>query len=866
MNDYKEQFSNPRSRNWLKGSVALNITQQGLAPFACKVCDDIRVKKLKIAIGYHFPDLCGNCSIVEVIPCDPKNNICNTGQCRFHKRLVFRPCLIVKCNDYRNTVADKIQKGIDIGCNSCRTAEIVQCDPGNRVCISGTCKFHMDPNTELFIRTRPCPNNICDTLRNAIQQTHRFKNPSWKNTDAREWCVNAWDIAKCFMPPDGYADVDNENKTDLNGIISVFINCEEFQKYFTADLSSRQNICAKVRDVGKNIRHAPGLEVTDDDLKVWLADLKALFSDPTFNKDNPLAKDAIDQLQQLEKDEILIERSDVAMGITDSVDYLQTLTAAHSTLKLQSRIDDLKVKVQEIPKQMEPSGMDKFESVTKADIGEEQKRWLIVGLCLNDVVSPPLRTYVGPIVEAEYQKFKNEIEAQQFPNYLKQYPPTNQDMNYRNINNNAQLLKVNDIPDWAKFDYRVKNAVDFSKLFVKSEKVHYKGFDNTCDQRTLLKIIEKMHLFPQPIKTVADKIRLEVRNQWAHVDFKEWDTERYEKCFELMTQVIKEMKPSEEKEIIDQLTYWKSNGMQFVSGQKTELELLESLTEKTKALTIYIKRREKTSDDKFETCINALTKISFSLDKYVQRQNENHAELESRVNTHDAMLKQHSKFIDVISALNRNQLGQKGVAASKGTIYKRELVDRFPKLEAKQLPHETETRAELDPECLETNANHSNIASTSSFISEKAVYDAVLLYAADDLEIAKKVLADLRTVSDEYKIDLFNNLPLANHDHFHAMEYVIAYSRYLLIIATERFSSDVLANYQFKMALYKFIESKEQRVVPIRLGQRPVTLPMELNVIKGLRYYSFDQNKCSDNTKDFIEGFKRLMQNENIRT
>ncbi|WAR07917.1 hypothetical protein MAR_017875, partial [Mya arenaria] len=236
-----------------------------------------------------------------------------------------------------------------------------------------------------------------------------------------------------------------------------------------------------VRDVGKNIRHAPGLEVTDDDLKVWLADLKALFSDPTFNKDNPLAKDAIDQLQQLEKDEILIERSDVAMGITDSVDYLQTLTAAHSTLKLQSRIDDLKVK--------------------------EQKRWLIVGLCLNDVVSPPLRTYVGPIVEAEYQKFKNEIEAQQFPNYLKQYPPTNQDMNYRNINNNAQLLKVNDIPDWAKFDYRVKNAVDFSKLFVKSEKVHYKGFDNTCDQRTLLKIIEKMHLFPQPIKTVADKVR-----------------------------------------------------------------------------------------------------------------------------------------------------------------------------------------------------------------------------------------------------------------------------------------------------------------------------------------------------------------------
>ncbi|XP_052809279.1 uncharacterized protein LOC128237737 [Mya arenaria] len=300
MYEYYKQFPTPGSQNWLKGSVAVNITKRGLAPFAFKVCDDIRVEKLKLAIKQHFPDLCGNCSIVEAIPCDPKNNICNAGQCRFHKDRVFRPCLIVKCNDYRNTVTDKIQKGIDIGCicNSCKITEIVSCNPRNKVCNSGRCRFHMDPNTKLNIHTRRCPNNICDTLRNAIQQTHRFGNPSWKNTDARKWCVNAWDIAKCFMPPDGYANVDNENDTDLNGIISVYINSDEFQQYFTADLSFPKNICDKVRDVGKNIRHAPGLEVTDDDLKVWLSDLKALFSDPTFKNDNPLAKDALDQLQQ----------------------------------------------------------------------------------------------------------------------------------------------------------------------------------------------------------------------------------------------------------------------------------------------------------------------------------------------------------------------------------------------------------------------------------------------------------------------------------------------------------------------------------------------------------------------------------------
>ncbi|XP_052809434.1 uncharacterized protein LOC128237897 [Mya arenaria] len=350
MEEYKNQFTTPGSRNWLKGSVAVNVSKRGLAPFACKVCDDIRVEQLTLAIKQLFPDLCENCSIVEVIPCDPNNNICNSGQCRFHKGRIFRPCPKVKCNDYRNTVIDKINKGIDIGChcNSCRTAEIVPCNPRN---------------TKQYIPTRPCPNNICGTLRNSIEQKHRFGNPSWKNTDARKWCVNAWDIAKCFMPPDGYAEVDNETDTDLNGIISVYINCEEFQQYFTADLSNRQNICDKVRDVGKNIRHAPGLEVTDDDLNVWLSDLKALFSDPAFSKGNPLAKDALNQLYQLENDELIIERSEVVAAITDSVDYLRRLTTA--SLETDNRIHDLEMKMEEVLKQNVISGMDSFKSELK---------------------------------------------------------------------------------------------------------------------------------------------------------------------------------------------------------------------------------------------------------------------------------------------------------------------------------------------------------------------------------------------------------------------------------------------------------------------------------------------------------------------
>ncbi|WAR07914.1 hypothetical protein MAR_017872 [Mya arenaria] len=158
--------------------------------------------------------------------------------------------------------------------------------------------------------------------------------------------------------------------------------------------------------------------------------------------------------------------------------------------------------------------------VTKPDIGEGKK-----------TMADPLRTYVRPLVESEFKRFKETNPAQQFSNYQKTYTPTKQKMNYTNINNNAQQLNDNGKPDWAKFDFHVKDYVDFSKLFLQTYMVHYTDFDNTCDQSALLAIIKKMHSFPKPIKTVTENLGTAVRNPWAHVDFKEWDTVKYQTCF-----------------------------------------------------------------------------------------------------------------------------------------------------------------------------------------------------------------------------------------------------------------------------------------------------------------------------------------------
>ncbi|WAR07911.1 hypothetical protein MAR_017869 [Mya arenaria] len=293
--------------------------------------------------------------------------------------------------------------------------------------------------------------------------------------------------------------------------------------------------------------------------------------------------------------------------------------------------------------------------VTKPDIEEDQRRWLI-SLCLHNVVSPALRTYVRSIVEAEYQKYmkSHKIDAQQFPNYLKKYPPTKKDMNYESINNNKHLPKVNRKPDLVNFDLCVKDAVDYSKLFLQSHMVHYTGLDETCDQSVLLGIIANMDSFPQIIKAAADKLRTEVRNPWAHVNFTEWDTVKYQNCFQLMTQVIKNMALPRLKEIaiLDELTDWKANGLHFLNGTTLGLEFLKSLTQKCKDLATYINGIEKTSDTNFETCRTAVANISLSLESCVQELNKKYAQLESRTGTQESILLQVSKdFSDVKSAV-----------------------------------------------------------------------------------------------------------------------------------------------------------------------------------------------------------------------
>ncbi|XP_052803831.1 uncharacterized protein LOC128233967 [Mya arenaria] len=252
MASYKDILKEKDNQNWLKGSLALRITKAGLRGLV--EGESHRVQQNIHSSVLHARHLaagttCSLCLTEHVLPC-PTRGLCS------HPR---------------------------------------------------NCKYHNTP----FKIHRPCPSQICDDFRDEICAVHRYSGPSWKNTKANQWCTNHWQVAKCFMPPDGYHDVTSYDETDFNGIISVMINCTEFQRRMSFPIGNQPNALTEARVIGRNIRHSPDLKLTDTDLADYFATLNTLLTDSTFLASDMDAQQAVLKLQQLEKGTLPITTEEV---------------------------------------------------------------------------------------------------------------------------------------------------------------------------------------------------------------------------------------------------------------------------------------------------------------------------------------------------------------------------------------------------------------------------------------------------------------------------------------------------------------------------------------------------------------------------
>ena len=194
------------------------------------------------------------------------------------------------------------------------------------------------------------------------------------------------------------------------------------------------------------------------------------------------------------------------------------------------------------------------------NVSDEERRWVIIGICLNKILTPELRKVLGNEIPKWYQtllRAPTEIDKQTFGKHVRNLPPSTMKLNYDSINNNV-------VHKYAKlYDYAVKDPLSLAKLFVKPFMASFTGFDHTMDTSAVLSVIcEAQPFITSRAAVLAKKARSDIRNEWAHCDFSHWTEPNYQSALNDIESLVKSvgLTTADEKIVLDEIDNWRNNG------------------------------------------------------------------------------------------------------------------------------------------------------------------------------------------------------------------------------------------------------------------------------------------------------------------
>lgn len=196
------------------------------------------------------------------------------------------------------------------------------------------------------------------------------------------------------------------------------------------------------------------------------------------------------------------------------------------------------------------------------NISEDQKRWLVVGIAFNNLVSQ-IRPVVEHSLQAEYQKLRStkNIHVQTAAGgFLKSHPKP---LKYENINGNDTHKLASGKFDFSKFDYKVTNHVDFAKLYLRPFMAKFNAFDRSCDGSAVLLLLGQVPTFSFAEQSSANTVREHVRNEWAHCNFTDWDVAKFKSCFDEMQALVQSLHlpAADETNVLGELSDWETKGV-----------------------------------------------------------------------------------------------------------------------------------------------------------------------------------------------------------------------------------------------------------------------------------------------------------------
>ncbi|XP_053379067.1 uncharacterized protein LOC128548413 [Mercenaria mercenaria] len=332
-------------------------------------------------------------------------------------------------------------------CRQCKNENILPC-PTRGICIvkTGLCSFHYTQQKWY----RPCPKHICDRLREKIKQCHKYNFPSWKNTKAEDWCQNPWELAKCYLPPDGYLGVTSIAETDINGIVSVIMNHSAFKNKVI------MRSCDQVREVTRRVRHSPDLCISDQDMNNILDTLVAFLGSSLFQGDLKAAT-SVQKITKLKTDSLTITTNDVTKVLQNVIheNTKKSLQVVNETLAERAR--EIKVDLDKLDEVASKSIKDIFiAKVSAIDDIEGSKRTAI-----DDIKSTTVQ------LKTEFNSDIDKVKTQAVAEI--------EDMKQTFIDTEYQRLKADFKSDLLEFNQQYHSTIPLSSIFDEHD-THLQGF------------------------------------------------------------------------------------------------------------------------------------------------------------------------------------------------------------------------------------------------------------------------------------------------------------------------------------------------------------------------------------------------------
>ena len=183
---------------------------------------------------------------------------------------------------------------------------------------------------------------------------------------------------------------------------------------------------------------------------------------------------------------------------------------------------------------------------------------MVVGICLNKVLAPALRKYIERHMHKTYNALKSahKIDRQTHAKHLKM--DGTHRLNYEAINNNKALHGRS----VGLYNYKVASHVDMAKLYLQTHMAKFSAFDESCDPSATLGILCTAPCFPGSLRTDAQDVRANVRNEWAHCNFADWSEVQFLDVFQNMERLVRSLglPKKETDDIVTELNEWLGKG------------------------------------------------------------------------------------------------------------------------------------------------------------------------------------------------------------------------------------------------------------------------------------------------------------------